>query len=100
MNKRSGSAGIEFVITVVIAIIIIAIPLTIKYGCMASGRAKLGGLGSPHKIEVFSGGKLIREYTSEGKVRPEENSDGYYFMDKESGKLIEVEGDIIITRLD
>lgn len=99
VNKRGG---LEIWPTVVILIltvsILVGIPV-IKYGFMSSGRAKLSGLGSDHKVEMYSGGKLVREWVSDGKVINESNSDGYFFEDKETGKLIEVSGDVVITRL-
>ncbi len=45
-------------------------------------------------------GSVMREWTSSGKVRSEETSDGYYFMDQASGRLIEVTGTLIIEKLD
>ena len=68
-------------------------------GCTDAQRAKVGGLGDEFKIEMYSGGVLVKEWTSTGKVSNEENSDGYYFRDKETGKLIEVSADVVITKL-
>lgn len=67
--------------------------------CTDAQRAKVGGLGDEFKVELYSGGKKVREWTSTGKVSNEENTDGYYFKDKDSGKLIEVSGDVVITKL-
>lgn len=67
--------------------------------CTDAKRAKVGGLGDQFKVEMYSGGKLVREWTSTGKVSIEEGTDGYYFKDKDTGKLIEVSGDVIITKL-
>lgn len=67
--------------------------------CTDAKRAKLGGLGNEFKIEVYSGGIKVKEYISTGKVSTEKDSDGYYFLEKSTGKLIEVAGDIIITEL-
>lgn len=49
---------------------------------------------------MYSGGQKVREWTSTGKVLSESQSDGYYFEDSETGKLIEVAGDVVITKLD
>lgn len=67
--------------------------------CTDAQRAKVGGLGDEFKVEMYSGGKLVRTWTSTGKVSNEENTDGYYFKDKATGKLIEVSGDVVITKL-
>ena len=51
---------------------------------------------SNRKVTLYSGGQAVRTFTSRGAVLSEENSDGYYFTDNETGKLIELEGDIVI----
>lgn len=77
---------------------VVAIPATIV-SCTDASKAKLGGYGDEHTVELYSGGKKVREWTSSGKVQSEESSDGYYFNDKETGKLVEVSGDVVITRI-
>ena len=69
--------------------------------CTDARQAKIGSLNSPHKIELINcDGSITKTWISTGKVLSEENSDGYYFFDKESQKLIEVSGNVIITRLE
>lgn len=67
--------------------------------CTSADRSKVFGYGDDFKIEMYSGGQLVRTWISNGKVLSESQSDGYYFTDKETGKLIEVCGDIVITKL-
>lgn len=67
--------------------------------CTDAARSKIGGYGDEFKVEMYSGGQKVREWTSSGKVLSEQGSDGYYFNDKDSGKLIEVSGDVVITKL-
>lgn len=43
-------------------------------------------------------GSVARTWISSGKVSSESNSDGYYFSDKKTGKLIEVTGRLVITK--
>lgn len=82
------------------AAIVTALGLTIGMtGCTDAERAKIGGLGDEHRVELYSGGELVRTWTSSGKVHSEQHSDGYYFNDKDTGLLIEVAGDVVITRL-
>ena len=67
--------------------------------CTDAGRAKIGGLGDEFKVEMINcDGSVARSWISSGKVLSEEGSDGYFFMDKETGKLIEVTGRIVITK--
>jgi hypothetical protein len=68
--------------------------------CTDAQMSKIGGLGNEFKVEMYSGGILVRSWISSGKVSSERQSDGYYFKDKATGKLIEVAGDVVITRLD
>lgn len=68
--------------------------------CTDAEKAHMGGYGNTFKVEVVSGGQIIRTYTSTGKVLSSKGSDGYYFNDQATGKLTEVSGDVIITQLD
>ena len=66
--------------------------------CTDSERAKLGGLGDEFKIELLDcQGEVIREWRSTGKVHIESTSNGYYFKDKASNRLVEVAGFIAVS---
>jgi hypothetical protein len=68
--------------------------------CTDAERAKMGGYGDEFKVELINcDGTVTRSWISSGKVLSEESSDGYYFNDKETGKLIEVTGTLIITKI-
>jgi len=71
----------------------------VSLSCTDAERSKIGGYGDKFKVEMYSGGQKVREWTSSGKVLSENGSDGYYFNDNETGKLIEVSGDVVITKL-
>lgn len=66
--------------------------------CTDATRARVTGYGGEHRVEMFSGGQMVRSWISSGKVKSENGSDGYYFNDKATGKLIEVAGDVVITQ--
>ena len=72
--------------------------LLLFLSCTDAGRAKFGGYGDDFKVEILSSntGEVIRTYYSSGKVNSESNSDGYFFMDSETGKLTEIAGGIVI----
>lgn len=76
---------------------ILAATCILLSSCSDAERARIGGLGSKFKVEMYSGGVKVREWISTGKVVSEHNSDGYYFNDQESGKLIEISGDVVIS---
>lgn len=69
-------------------------------GCTDASRSQFFSYGSPHSVELWSGGQKVREWKSTGKVLSEENSDGYYFCDAETGKLVRVTGDLVITPIE
>lgn len=76
---------------------IIAVVLLIMFlGCTDAQRANLGAYGDQHTITMYNGGKLVRTWTSTGKVSSISNSDGWQFMDKATNKLVRVGGDVII----
>ena len=65
--------------------------------CTDATIASLKAYGDPHIIQMYSGGQLIREWESTGKVANSEGSDGYQFMDVATSKLVRVAGDVVIT---
>ena len=67
--------------------------------CTDAQIVKLGGLGDKFKVEMINcDGTVARTWISSGKVLSEQNSDGYYFKDEKTGKLIEVTGKLVITK--
>lgn len=66
--------------------------------CRDSTVAQYAALGEDSKIELVNAdGSVTHTWISSGKVRTEEASDGYYFMDRATGKLVRVTGNLIIT---
>ena len=58
---------------------------------------KIASLGENAKVECWSGGQLIYDGKSTGKVLSESRSDGYFFKDEKTGKFMEVSGNCVIT---
>lgn len=80
-------------------VFIVVVFALVAAGCTDATKAKLGGYGDQHRVQLYSGGKLVRSWVASGKVQSESSSDGYYFNDEKTGLLIEVAGDVVITRL-
>lgn len=79
--------------------VLICFMTVFAFSCSDARKAKIGGYGDEFKIQLIKcDGKVAMEWTSTGKVRSEESSDGYYFMDKATGKLVEVTGTLVITK--
>ncbi len=70
------------------------------FGCTDAQKSQISALGSRFKVTQFSGGKVVGEWESTGKVSTEPQSDGYYFTDKMTGKLIRVSGTIQVLQVD
>lgn len=81
-----------------IFLLILFIAILATVGCTSADRAKIGSLGSHHKITLYSGGIAVRTWHSSGVIQNEEHSDGFYFMDDSTGKLIRVSGQIVIEQ--
>ena len=64
--------------------------------CTDAQRANLGSLGEAGDVKCYSGGKLIYEGRSTGKIGTVTNSDGWEFKDAKSGKFVRVTGDCLI----
>lgn len=66
-------------------------------GCTDATMSGISAYGQAHHIKQFSGGQLIGEWDSTGKVQNEAQSDGYYFEDAKTHKIVEVSGTVQIT---
>lgn len=67
-------------------------------GCSDATSAAISALGSKHIITLYGcDGKVIQQWTSTGKINNEEHSNGYYFKDEKTGKLVMVDGTVVIT---
>ena len=65
-------------------------------GCTKAEYSQLTGFGKDYNISVYSGGQKIKEFISSGKVLTEKESDGWFFMNKETGKLVRISGTVIV----
>lgn len=65
-------------------------------GCTDAKLARVTSYGSSASIKCYSGGVVIYEGRSTGKVSSEQTSDGYFFMEEGSMRALEVSGDCII----
>ena len=73
--------------------VIVALLLT---ACTDGRVARFSALGDAGDIVCYSGGQVIYTGSSTGKIAAEEQSDGWYFKDAKTGKLIRVSGDCVI----
>ena len=69
--------------------------LIMLFGCGEQIRSITGSVGTPASIICYSGGTKIYEGTSTGKPTSEASSDGYWWVDSASNKLVEVSADCV-----
>ena len=68
-------------------------------GCTDAGRQQIESLGSSHVVTLYAAdGHIIRQWTATGNVANESGSDGWYFRDAATGKLVEIAGTIIVEQ--
>ena len=78
-------------------VLIAALAAIILVSCKDSQVAQFNALGKRHLIKQYGcDGKIINEWESTGNVSNAENSDGWYFEDAKTQKLIEITGTITI----
>lgn len=66
-------------------------------GCKDATMAQFNALSKPHIVTLYGcNGDTIKQWHSTGSVSNSEHSDGWYFEDKATGKLIEVTGTLVI----
>ena len=69
---------------------------TLLLACSDTELAQFAAIGEPGHIACYSGGTVIFEGDSTGKIATEEGSDGWKFMDAASERLVRVSGDCVI----
>jgi len=64
--------------------------------CTDTERASWKAVGEPGHITCYSGGQVIFDGQSTGKIETENHSDGWKFMDAKNNRLVRVSGDCVI----
>lgn len=57
-----------------------------------SSVAQLRAMGSPHRVTCYAGTAVIYQGESTGNVSSEGSSDGWFWKDTKTGKLVEASG--------
>lgn len=77
-------------------VLLISIALT-AVSCKDATVSQFNALGKPHIITLYGcDGKVIKQWESTGSVSNEANSDGWFFEDAATRKLVEVTGTLVI----
>lgn len=83
-------------VMVILILLLIAVGGALS-GCTDATMGKLTNFGGSAHVKCWSGGVVIYDGRSSGKVLSEANSDGYYFKEDGTGDLKEVSGNCVIT---
>lgn len=90
--KNSGAGFIYSVMAIVLTLAVFA-----GIGCSSADVSAIQALGHKHKVTMYGcDGKVIGQWETSGKVENETQSNGYYFTDDKTGKLIMVDGTVVI----
>lgn len=76
----------------------LAVLLVVSVGCTDAEKSRIGALGSKFKITLYSNGDAVRTWESTGKVMTETDSDGWYFTDAKTKKLVRVSGSVVVEQ--
>ncbi len=67
--------------------------------CTDTTMAKYTAYGNAHEIKCYSGGVLVYDGRSTGRVQSPNGSDGWQFEDAKTRRLTEVSGTCVIVTL-
>lgn len=76
--------------------ILVGLSIAVLSGCTDAKMGKFTALGNSGEVTCYSGGQVIYQGTSTGKIEPEVQSDGWVFVDAQTKKLIRVSGDCVV----
>lgn len=79
-------------------LILVCMPAALA-GCTDAGMAKFSAMGTPARVTCYSGGKVILDDFSTGKVGQEHESDGIFFNSRTTGRLVETSADCVIDHM-
>jgi hypothetical protein len=77
-------------------IICVLLSMMFLSACSDATIANLTTYGSQGHVRCYSGGQLIYDGISTGKIKSESNSDGWQFVDSKTGMFVRVSGDCIV----
>jgi len=65
-------------------------------GCSNAVISQYTSIGSPADVTCYSGGQVFYHGRSTGKVATEEHSDGWFFQEEGSNRMIRISGSCVI----
>ena len=77
--------------------LLIILTAFLVFGCSNAEYAAINSWSKPHDVKCYSGGVLIYSGAATGMIMNEANSDGFYFEDAVTRKIVIVSGDCVFT---
>lgn len=77
---------------------LLIVAILLLAGCTDAQMSQVNSLGSTFKVTLYSDGTAARTWKSTGKVMTESESDGWYFTDSETKKLVRVSGCVVVEQ--
>lgn len=71
-------------------------------GCSSAKISAVSAWGHKHKVELISSydGHVIKTWETSGKIENEDQSDGIYFTDDSTGKLVALYGGPVVVEVE
>lgn len=79
-------------------LLICVIACCVLGGCLDAQQAKYSAIGNNFRVTLYSGGEAVRSWHSTGMVLTEQGSDGWYFTDAKTNRLVRLSGDVVIEQ--
>lgn len=86
----------DFFKTIICVVVVLSMTFFFS-GCTDAERSSLSAFGDAAHITCYSGGKVIYEGDSTGKIATVSGSDGWEFRDAKTHKFIRVSGQCVIV---
>lgn len=80
-------------------IAIISMAVVLAAACTDADMAHMSQLNDPAHVQCFSGGQIVYDGHSTGKIQSNQSEDGLYFKEKESGKFVRLYADCVVRSL-
>ena len=77
--------------------LLIILTAFLVFGCSNAEYAAINSWSKPHDVKCYSGGVLVYSGVSTGKIISEHESDGFYFEEAGTQKIVIVNADCVFT---
>lgn len=96
MNTKMDRNFVKTFLLILFTCVLLAVVIAAVSGCTDGDVKQYTTLGSAAHIRCYSGALLIYEGDSTGKIASEHQSDGWFFEDAATHKLVRVSGACVI----